>query len=387
MHDVHRLVEAHALAEAEANPAAHQREVQGHDRIAVLGVDLAERVLQPARRLLQRLGDGDDLGAGSFQPGKVGQVGAELAFDNDEPVGLKASDVRAEGAGNLSLADGDAGGAGERQSFGELGAKVGVFPGLDAAMWQSERGIGVDRVDAQIGDPRVAGAGQPLLRRGEQVDKGLLRPRLELLDRKLHAKSLLSGGFAEFGVARLLELERKLRPAGARHAPVGEHMHPVRNDVVQEPLVMGDDEHGAIGTAQRVHALGDDAQGVDVEARIGLVEDAERRIEQRHLQDLVPLLLAAGEADIERTPQHFRVDLQGRSFLAHEAQEVGRGELGLAARLAHGVGGGAQEGHGGDAGYLHRVLEGEEHAGAARSDGSRASRSLPFQVTDPSVTS
>ena len=40
-------------------------------------------------------------------------------------------------------------------------------------------------------------------------------------------------------------------------------------------------------------------QRVDVEAGIGLVEHRERRLQQRHLQDLVALLLAAGEADID----------------------------------------------------------------------------------------
>ena len=70
--------------------------------------------------------------------------------------------------------------------------------------------IGVDRLGAQIGDPGIAGAGEPLLGRVEQVDKGLLGARLELLDRKLHAVPLrsraASGGFtcgciAELGVA------------------------------------------------------------------------------------------------------------------------------------------------------------------------------------------
>ena len=90
---------------------------------------------------------------------------------------------------------------------------------------------------------------------------------------KLHAVPLAAaplvaahGCIAELGVARLFKLERKLRPAGARHAPVGKHMHPVRHDVVEQPLIVGDDQHGALGPAQRVDALGDDAHGVDVEA-------------------------------------------------------------------------------------------------------------------------
>jgi hypothetical protein len=76
------------------------------------------------------------------------------------------------------------------------------------------------------------------------------------------------------------------------------------------------------------------------------------------LQDLVPLLLAAGEADIERPPQHLGIDLQCDRLLPYEAQEFGRGKLGLPPRLAHGVGCGAQEGHGGDARNFNGILEG-----------------------------
>ena len=43
-------------------------------------------------------------------------------------------------------------------------------------------------------------------------------------------------------------------------------MHPVRNDVVEQPLIVGDHQHGTIRTAQRVDALGHDAHGIDVEA-------------------------------------------------------------------------------------------------------------------------
>src|SRR5262249_26439042 len=71
---------------------------------------------------------------------------------------------------------------------------------------------------------------------------------------------------AEIGIARLLELERKLGATRARHAPVRQDMHAVGHDVVQEPLIVGDDEHGAVRRAKRVHAFGNDTHSVDVEA-------------------------------------------------------------------------------------------------------------------------
>ena len=63
------------------------------------------------------------------------------------------------------------------------------------------------------------------------------------------------------------------------------------------------------GRAQRVDAVGDDPQRVDVEARVGLVEDGELRLEHRHLEDLVALLLAAGEALVDRAAQEALVHL------------------------------------------------------------------------------
>ena len=76
-------------------------------------------------------------------------------------------------------------------------------------------------------------------------------------------------------------------------------------------------------------------QRVDVEAGIGLVEHRELRLQQRHLQDLVALLLAAGEADIDRrasaSPDR---SCSACAALAHAAHELGRRQVGFAARAA-----------------------------------------------------
>ena len=59
-----------------------------------------------------------------------------------------------------------------------------------------------------------------------------------------------------------------------------------------------------------VDALRDDAQGVDVQAGVGLIEDGELRLQQAELQHLVALLLAAGEALVDGTLGEGRVDVQ-----------------------------------------------------------------------------
>ena len=109
--------------------------------------------------------------------------------------------------------------ADQRIGFGQKRAEVGIFPRLDAPMRQAEPGVCFDRLVPQCRDEGIARAGKTLASALEHVEISLLGLGAELLDRQLH-RAPLSGLAAEFGVAGLLELERQLRPAGARHAPV-----------------------------------------------------------------------------------------------------------------------------------------------------------------------
>ena len=125
---------------------------------------------------------------------------------------------------------------------------------------------------------------------------------------------------------------------------------------------MGDDDEGALGRAQPVDAVRDDPQRVDVEAGIGLVEHPEPRLEQRHLQNLVAFLFAAGEADIDRAAQHLAVDGELLCRRGQPLLKLRNGELGLAALLALRVERGTQELDGRDAGNFQRILERQEQA-------------------------
>src|SRR5690606_27899710 len=120
--------------------------------------------------------------------------------------------------------------------------------------------------------------------------------------------SPILGSFADdVGITRLLELLGELLATGLDHTTLVENVNSVRNDVVEQALVVGDDHNRAIRRTQSVHTLSDDAQGIDVEAGVGLVQHAELRLEQLHLQDFSTLLLTTGEADVERTLQHVHV--------------------------------------------------------------------------------
>ena len=116
-------------------------------------------------------------------------------------------------------------------------------------------------------------------------------------------------------------------------------------------------------SAQPVHALGHDPDGIDVQAGIGLVHDRDGRLEQRHLQDVHALLLAAREPDVEGPLHDVLADLEGGGGFVDLLHEGRCRQLLLAALLALRVQRRAKEGHGADAGNLDRILEGQEHAG------------------------
>ena len=139
-------------------------------------------------------------------------------------------------------------------------------------------------------------------------------------------------------------------------------MHEVRHDVVQQPLVVRDHQNGALRAAHGVHALRDDAQRVDVQAGIGLVQNGQLRLQHGHLQNLVALLFAAGKGFVHRAVHQLLVHVQQLQLLAHQRQEIHGVHFVLAAILADRVQRRAQEIGVADAGNLDGILKRQEHA-------------------------
>src|SRR5690349_17435768 len=65
--------------------------------------------------------------------------------------------------------------------------------------------------------------------------------------------AFMSGRLLKGRVALRFEFFRELRPAGLYDLALRHDMHDVRHDVVQEPLIVRDDDEGALLRAQLVH--------------------------------------------------------------------------------------------------------------------------------------
>ncbi len=55
-------------------------------------------------------------------------------------------------------------------------------------------------------------------------------------------------------------------------------MHVIRGDRIQQPLVMGDQQGGVVSIGELIHASGHDAQGINIQAGIGFIQDRHQRI-------------------------------------------------------------------------------------------------------------
>ena len=181
-------------------------------------------------------------------------------------------------------------------------------------------------------------------------------------------------------VSARFQFEREFLAAGLDDAASFHHMDEVGHDVVEQALVVGDQHDGVVAVAQLIDTVRDDPQRIDVEAGIGLVEDREARLQQRHLQNLVALLLATGEAFIDAAAEKLRAHLEQLHLLAHEVVELERVQFVLATLRLQRVVGHAQKLAVGHAGNLDRVLEREKHTGERPRFRSHPEQILPVEL-------
>jgi hypothetical protein len=180
---------------------------------------------------------------------------------------------------------------------------------------------------------------------------------------------------------------RKLRTAFLDDPPIHEHVHVVGLNVVEDALVVRDHERAHLRADELLDAARDHLQRVDVEARVGLVEHRDPRLQHRHLQDLDPLLLAAREAVVQVARRELARDLEAVHLGEERRPELLDGDRvvdAARARLADGVDGRAQEVGHGHAGDRVRVLEGEEEPALRALVGGRLGDVLAVEA-DPAA--
>jgi len=141
-------------------------------------------------------------------------------------------------------------------------------------------------------------------------------------------------------------------------------MHLIRNDVVEQPLIVCDQHDRTLRVAQAVHARGHHFECIDVEAGIGLIQNREFGLEHQHLQDFIALLLAAGKSFVHAAGEKRLAHMHELHLLPDQRQKLIRIDFGLAGGLALGVQRGLQQVHIVDAGNFNRILESEKQAGA-----------------------
>src|SRR6185295_5732790 len=185
-------------------------------------------------------------------------------------------------------------------------------------------------------------------------------------------------------IALGLKLVRQFGASRFDDAAVDQHVDELRLDVVQDPLVVRDQEHPEIGAGERVHAFRNDPERVDVEPRVGLIENRDLGLQDRHLEDLGALLLAAREPVVDVAPGEGVVHLENRHLLLHERPEFLRRKRLL---LTHLLPAGGQ-GHPEEVGDAHardrgRILEREEEALPAPLVGRQLQKILAVQQDLP----
>src|SRR5699024_1199467 len=106
------------------------------------------------------------------------------------------------------------------------------------------------------------------------------------------------------------KLASELCAASLDDLTIRENVYEVRNNVVEDALVVRNHDDSAVGLLLvGVDSVGNDAQRVNVEAGAGLIHDSELCLEKVKLHNLVALLLAAGEALVNGTSDEGLVDM------------------------------------------------------------------------------
>src|SRR5215475_1959784 len=137
-------------------------------------------------------------------------------------------------------------------------------------------------------------------------------------------------------------------------------MHAVRLDIIQQPLVVLHYNDAVVRTSYGADSVSYHPQRIDIEAGIRFVKNREPWLQQHHLEDFIPLLLAAGKTFVHGSLEHRIVQTQSGCTIPRYRHEIHRIEFGQPPMRANGVHGRPQEIKIAHARNLDRILECEK---------------------------
>ncbi len=158
------------------------------------------------------------------------------------------------------------------------------------------------------------------------------------------------------------EFESQFLAAALDDAAVHHHMHLIRHDVIEQSLIVRDkeDRFVFVGLVDFIDAVGDGAEGVDVESGVGFVEEPAKGINQRQQEDFVAFLFTTGKAFIDGAVHEAFVHLEEVHFFLDDLTELHGVEFGQPVVFSCFIDRGFEEVACGNAGDFDGVLEAEK---------------------------
>jgi hypothetical protein len=115
-------------------------------------------------------------------------------------------------------------------------------------------------------------------------------------------------------VAFALELVRQLGPAALHDPALRQHVDEVGPHVVEQPLVVGDQQHALVGLRMIALMPSPTIRSASMSSPNRSRRAPRSGVEDAHLDHLGALLLAAREADVHRPLEHLHVHPQQPAF-------------------------------------------------------------------------
>src|SRR5690606_35656478 len=94
-------------------------------------------------------------------------------------------------------------------------------------------------------------------------------------------------------ISLLFQFQREFLRSRFDNSPIVNDVNIIRDDVIQQPLVVGYHDSSIIGGFKLVHPIGHNSQSIDIQSGIGFIEYRKGGLEHRQLENFVSFLFPA----------------------------------------------------------------------------------------------